>query len=179
MPNRNSNRRSRRPNRRSRRNIQNTNSVLYPVKVQTTIQTSLAISFTYKAYSTLNLLNNEFSPSNSRSCQLRSVRVYFNPIYNSSVTNPTQPIEVQLYWDSYTTGNKMAMTKSIPLSQTNKTTLGFRLPFNYDEYRALNDTLPLLSIAFFNPFSLTALQVPISFNVELNFAISRDVPNTI
>jgi hypothetical protein len=177
MPNRNTNRRSRRPNRRPRRNVQNTNLVRYPLKVQTTILTSPSLSFTYKQYSTLNLTANEFAAANSRTCQLRSVRVYFNPIYNATVN--TQPIEVQLFWDVYITGNKVAMTKSIPLSQTNKTTLGFRLPFNYEEYRLFNDPAPLLTVAFFNPFSGTALSVPISFNVELNFAISRDVPNTI
>jgi hypothetical protein len=176
MPNRNSNRRSRRPNRRSRRNVQNTNIVYYPIKVQTTIQTSPALSFTYKQYSTLNLANNEFSSLNSRTCQLRSVRVYFNPINTNTVI--TQPIEVQLFWDNIL-ANKIAMTKSIPLSQTNKTTLSYRLPFNYNEYRTFNDTSPLLTVAFFNPFSGSALTIPVSFNVELNFAISRDVPNTI
>jgi hypothetical protein len=177
MPNRNTTRRSRRPNRRSRRNVQNTNTLLYPLKVQSTINTSSSTSFTYKPYSTLNLMNNEFSALNSRTCQLRSVRVYFNPIYTATVI--TQPIEVQLFWDVYVSGNKIAMTKSIPLSQTNKTTLSFRLPFNYEEYRAFTDPNPLLTVAFFNPYSASALSVPISFNVELNFAISRDVPNTI
>jgi hypothetical protein len=176
MPNRNTNRRSRRPIRRFRRNVQNTNIVRYPLKIQTSVLTSPALSFTYKVYSTLNLTNNEFSASNSRTCQLRSVRVYFNPIYNATVV--VQPIEAQLFWDNLL-GNKIAMTKSIPLSQSNKTTLSYRLPFNYNEYRIFSDPNPLLTVALFNPFSGSALTVPISFNVELNFAISRDVPNTI
>jgi hypothetical protein len=176
MPNRNTTRRSRRPNRRSRRNVQNTNSVRYPLKIQSFINTLPAMSSTSRILSTSVLTANEFSPLNARTCQLRSVRIYFNPIYNAAIA--AQPIEAQLFWDNQL-GNRIAMTNSIPLSQSNKTILSYRLPFNYDEYRLFNDTNPLLTVVLFNPFSASALTVPISFNVELNFAISRDVPNTI
>jgi hypothetical protein len=176
MPNRNTTRRSRRPNRRFRRNVQNTNIVRYPLRVQSFINTLAASSTTIKQFSTLNLTNSEFSASNPRTCQLRSIRIYFNPINNSAVY--VQPIEAQLSWNNVLS-NQIVMTKSIPLSQANKTILSFRLPFNYDEYRIFSDSNPLLTVALFNPYNSTAMSIPISFYIELNFAISRDSPNTI
>jgi len=125
-------------------------------------------------YTTANLLTNDLG-NDGRSCQLRAITVDFSPL-SASATG--QPMEVQLVYDTVD-GTRVAMTRAIPLSATNRTTLGFVLPRNIAEYRGTNDTSILFSINVFNRANTAATAETVYYSVSAKWDLAVDVPTTI
>jgi len=125
-------------------------------------------------YSTSNLMANDLG-NDGRACQLRAVTVDFSPL-SASATG--QPMEVQL---AYTTvdGTRVAMTRAIPLSATNRTTLGFVLPRNIAEYRGTNDGAVIFSLNVFNRANTSATAETVYYSVSAKWDLAVDVPTTI
>jgi len=71
-------------------------------------------------------------------------------------------------------GTPVPMTRTVPLSATNRTTLSFRLPRSYAEARVANDTGALVQIYITNRANTGALSETVYWSYQGKFDLAQD-----
>jgi hypothetical protein len=123
---------------------------------------------------TSDIFGTDLAPN--RSLQLREVVIDFAPYIPAGTT--TQALEAQLVWVNID-GTSVPMTRSIPLSTTNRTTLRYRLPKNLAEMREANDAGPLVIVVFSNRLAGSALAQYVQFSIQAKAGLGMDFTTSL
>jgi hypothetical protein len=119
---------------------------------------------------TANLLPEFITTSVPRNCILRRILFRFAPLPQPLIAASNGPLAVQLRYVTVD-GIAVIMTKTLWLSVTNETRLGFSMPWNMAEIRTVNDTADLIGFRIFNVLGVSAVVQAVDYTIETTFGM--------
>jgi len=119
------------------------------------------------------------TPSATKIGILRQAIFDFNPLTAPEGPSPNASnIDVQIGYQNVD-GQLMYMTRAIPLSTTNRTTLSFKLPRITSEALLSSSSTAVLYVQSYNRANSTATSVPLYFTLETKWDLLIDAPKAI